>query len=365
MKAKERFHPNWASPPGNTIADVLEAEDISREEFARSVGLTQKQTKELLCGEITIDENLAERLHQSIGPSVVFWTVRETKYRENIDRIQNPLASMDDAAWLRSLPVTDMVRFGWIEPVANFSDKIAACLQFFDVPDVDAWCKKYGASFQCAAYRTSPTFKMNPGGLSVWLRKGEIESESLDCRPWDAELFNEKLKEIRRLTWKKNPNLFIPKLRKICAECGVAVVIVRAPTGCRASGATLFSSPDKATLLLSFRYLSDDHFWFTFFHEAGHLILHGEKGLYLEGKEVASSKDEDEANTFAANNLIPMEFQSSFLELPINARAILNFAKRIGVSPGIIVGQLQYIRHAGPNQLNKLKRRYDWDQIEV
>jgi HTH-type transcriptional regulator/antitoxin HigA len=138
------------------------------------------------------------------------------------------------------------------------------------------------------------------------------------------------------------------------------VVIVRAPTGCRASGATRFVSASKALLLLSFRYLSDDHFWFTFFHEAGHLLLHGEKALFLEGAEMSATKEEEEANEFAARVLIPPEFHTALLDLSVNGREVIRFAKFTGVSPGIIVGQLQHHGRVKRNQLNSLKRWFKW-----
>ncbi len=147
-----------------------------------------------------------------------------------------------------------------------------------------------------------------------------------------------------------------------CAESGVAVVILRAPTGCKASGATRFHSPDKALLLLSFRYLSDDHFWFTFFHEAGHLLLHGEKGFFLEGVDTLSTDKEEEANDFAVHTLVPPAFQKALLNLRNNARTVIRFAMQVGISPGIVVGQLQHLGHIRRDQLNRLKRRYIWEE---
>jgi Zn-dependent peptidase ImmA (M78 family) len=105
--------------------------------------------------------------------------------------------------------------------------------------------------------------------------------------------------------------------------------------------------------------LSDDHFWFTFFHEAGHLLLHGENGFFLEGIE-SSTTAEEEANEFAAQILIPPEFQDELAQLRAKIYEVSRFARRLGVSPGIVVGQLQHLRKIRHNQLNGLKRRYTW-----
>lgn len=358
------FRPDWVSAPGDTMADIMAERDLSVAELAGAIDNTVEQAQRLVHGKERISNKIAERLANVFETSVEFWLARESQYREDLYRLKHPSVAHTKAAWLKELPLGDMIKFGWLPPVNSISEKIDECLRFFDVPDETVWRQKYSNRIQGPAYRTSPAFKQDVGAVSAWLRRGEIESALIHCKPWDAALFKNRLTKIRRLTWIKNPNLFVPKLRKICAECGVAVVIARAPRGCRASGATQFINPRKALLLLSLRYLSDDHFWFTFFHEAGHLLLHGKQALYIEGADVDISKEEEEANIFAANTLIPSEFQPSFLDLIVDARAVLKFAKRIGISPGIVVGQLQNIGHAGPNKLNMLKRRYDWEKID-
>jgi Zn-dependent peptidase ImmA (M78 family) len=112
--------------------------------------------------------------------------------------------------------------------------------------------------------------------------------------------------------------------------------------------------------MLSFRYLSDDHFWFTFFHEAGHLLLHGKKAVFLEGENIVSTKEEQEANDFSARFLVPRQYQAELLRLPVNSLEVIKFGRRIGISPGIVVGQLQHLGRLRQNELNALKRRFKW-----
>jgi Zn-dependent peptidase ImmA (M78 family) len=113
-------------------------------------------------------------------------------------------------------------------------------------------------------------------------------------------------------------------------------------------------------LLLSFRYLSDDHFWFTFFHEAAHLLLHGPNALFLEAPDVLNSEQEQEANDFAARTLIPQTFGSELSRLRLTHEDLIRFARRVGVSPGIVAGQLQHQGRLRRDQMNRLKRRFEW-----
>jgi len=349
------FLPNWTSAPGDTIIDILRERNLSETELAQLMGNTPDGVKDLLQGRATITIAIARQLEQILGASVEFWMSRDFQYRQDFARLY-----VIDEAWLAELPIGDMIKYGWLKPVPHPSEEIAACLRYFDVSSVQAWRSLYGEMEHIAAFRKSPSFDSQPAAVATWLRQGEIEAEMIACNPWDAKQFQESLSYIRSLTLVKDPNRFIPKLKKCCAENGVAVVIVRVPRGCRASGATRFLSPQKALIMLSFRYLTDDHFWFTFFHEASHLLLHGERGFFLEGDDIILTDKENEANEFAASALIPSEYQTALMGLRVDARKVIRFALHVGVSPGIIVGQLQHLGNIGHNQLNSLKRHYEW-----
>ena len=299
MASRQQFQPDWASAPGDTIADILEERNLSVVALAQRIGHSAEDVNDLLDGRATITIAVARQLERVLGASVEFWMSRDFQYREDIARLD-----VANDEWVSELPIGDMVKFGWLTPVPHPSDEAAACLRFFDVPSVQGWHEKYADVETMVAFRTSPSFDSRPAAVAAWIRQGEIEGGAIACRPWDAKRFEDSLSTIRSLTRKKDPNLFIPELQGYCAESGVAVAVVRAPNGCRASGATRFVSPDKALLLLSFRYLTNDHFWFTFFHEAGHLVLHDEDILCLEGDDTSSIYEEQEANEFAASTLV-------------------------------------------------------------
>lgn len=355
MQSKQEFCPNWTSAPGDTIADILLERGLSKVEFARLLGSSAEKTSDLLEGRLPITIGIARRLEHVIGGSVEFWISRDFQYRQDSSRLDRA-----DEGWLSELPIGDMVRFGWIKPPPRPSDEMQACLQFFGVENVQAWRQMITNLSEMVAFRTSTTFESRPAAVAAWLRQGELVGEAVKCEAWNPVHFERALSLVRALTREKKPDVFVPKLSDLCASAGVAVAIIRAPNGCRASGATRFLSSKKALLQLSFRYLSDDHFWFTFFHEAGHLLLHGDKRLFLEGAETPRTKEEDEANQFAERMLVPGELRPAMLALPLSSRAVLRFARKLGVSPGIVVGQLQHYKRIGRNQLNGLKRRFKW-----
>ena len=117
-------------------------------------------------------------------------------------------------------------------------------------------------------------------------------------------------------------------------------------------------SPEKALIQLSLRYRTDDQFWFSFFHEAGHILNDPKKVVYID--DDGTDGCEEEANRFAGSFLIPTEQPSALARLTTHA-AIVGFAKAIGIAPGIVLGRLQK-EGIVPwrSYLNDLKRRFEW-----
>lgn len=358
-----QFEPEWMSAPGATIADILQARGLSEAEFAELMGFSSTRTKDLLNGRSAITLEVAKLLHQTLGGSVQFWVSREQQYRDDVGRLQAH-GNLDAAkVWLGELPVRDMVQFGWIEPQETPTQKVEACLRFFGAPSVSAWREKYRDQLSVVAFRASSTFDSQPGSVLTWLRHAEIKSQTIDVAEWNPNKFRSALRQIRPLTRVKQPSVFIPLLTEICAGCGVALVVSRAPKGCHASGATRFLSEKKALLLLSFRYRSDDQFWFSFFHECGHLLLHDRSALFLEDGSEVTGNEEAEANRFAEEILIPTKLREELRTMPVDKSTILQLAVKSGVSRGIVVGQLQHLKRIPHNKFNWMKRHYQWKDI--
>lgn len=294
------------SPPGDTIAAVLEERGLTRQEFAKAIRWQHSKVNELIRGDAPITADLAKLLAEVLGSMASFWTKREARYRQDLKRLERQASSSISLDWLNAVPAKEMSDLGWIDPGPGKVASAAACLQFFGVSSVDDWKEAYKETLHAIAFRTSKAFASKPGAVAAWLRQGEILASEIECKDWDPKKFRGELKDIRPLTRQKDPTKFMPELTKRCAVCGVAVVSLRAPKQCKASGAARFLA-GKPVILLSGRHLSDDHFWFTFYHEAGHLVLHGDKFILIDGLGDGSLSDheEDEANQFAAGLLIP------------------------------------------------------------
>lgn len=359
MTSAQEFRPRWASPPGESIKDAYEEHGLSPSAFAVSIGLDPSYLPELLAGSEPISIDLARRIVNSIGGSVEFWLARDGQYRDNLSRIE-----ADD--WATNFPIVQMASLGWIDRPNDWQSQIEVCFDFFNVNDLQEWRTRYGSILENAKLRTSNKVTSNPSAVAAWLRQAEIEANRIHCAAWNPEEFRKALSEIRRLTRVSDPKRFLPLLQSICSNSGVAVVTVRTPPGCPASGAVWRSTAQVPLIALSARYLSDDHFWFTFFHEAGHLLMHDPTNLFVDEFEKEntrpSSHEEIEADAFATNILMPKSARKELSKGRPTPALLHRLAREGEVSTGILVGQLQYRGNIGFNSVfNKLKKRYRWN----
>ncbi|MDH7971466.1 ImmA/IrrE family metallo-endopeptidase [Sphingomonas sp. AR_OL41] len=351
--------PDWASPPGHTIVTILDERELTVEQFAHQIGRSTSVAQRIIDGAHAIDRDLARNLAFALGASEKFWMAREHDYRASVTpRDSFQIGSL--AELIGKLPVNDMQNFGWIGRAGSTDDKIAECLSFFDVSTLAQWQGRYENAFQEAAYRRSTAHNSCEVATTAWLRQGEIETQGDVVASWSAAVLETQIEHFKRLTWYKSPALFLPKAKSLFAAAGVKFAIVRAPKGCTASGAVRVLSDGTPHVQLSFRFLSDDQFWFSLFHEIAHLLLHYERMPILENSETAGNQTESEANEYAANTIIPPEFHDELFSLSKTKNSIINFAKKVGVCPGLIVGRLQRERVIGYNQMQHLKRRFVW-----
>ena len=353
------FAPDWVAIPGETIVDLLEERGWSQADLAARTGFTTKHVNLLLKGMAPINEGTALRLERVLGSTARFWLNLEAQYREHLARQEAVGNLAHDVSWLKELPLADMIRFGWVRKADDKPQQVFECLRYFGVASVKAWREQYERPV--AAYRAAPRLIRVPAAVSAWLRSGERKAEDMRCGDYAKSAFEHALSAARALTAERDPSVFLSRLTEICAGAGVAVVVEPAPKGCPVSGATKWLSPGRALIMLSLRGKTDDKLWFSFFHEAGHLLKHAKRMTFLDilGEDGLDAEEERQADTFARDFLVPMSAYRRFVEMAnFTEQAIMTFAREIGVSPGVVVGRLQYERLLAWSRFNGMKVRY-------
>jgi len=356
MATKFAFEPDYIVPPGDTLRETLDAKGLSQADLSLRTGMAEKTISQIMNGIAPISYETAEKLELVTGVAASFWNRMELSYREGLTRREEVEKLANDVGWLAEIPVKILVERGFVQDTDQKPELVRRVLKFFGVSSVESWQSTWGKP--CAQYRGKKVQAKRPGFVAAWLRMGEIQAEAIDCQPFNGTEFKRLLKEIRSLTtapvahWK-------PKLTALCANVGVGVVLTREIPRASLSGAARWLTKDKALIQLSLKYKTDDQIWFSFFHEAAHILLHGKRAVFVDDRMDEDSDEEREANSFAQDILIPRDHVVSLGKLKTKAD-IKKFAEGIGVSPGIVLGRLHYEKYLPYGTFADLKRQYEW-----
>ncbi len=331
-----RYEPDYATHPGEMLLEAIEERDMSQLDLARHTAISTKHLNQIIKGKASISPETALRLEQVLGISAKYWNSLQANFDDHRVRLEAQQEAEEAVDWAKeTFPVAELRKRGWLPKGDKGGAFASALFRFFAVSSKDGWLKSWGEQ-QLAFRITSSTVKI--GALASWVRIVELRAKQETAAPFDETEFRKVLSTIRDAT--ANPSEDIGKLIKtLCATAGVIVVFEPEITGARASGVAFWIGA-TAVIGLSLRYKRDDHFWFSFFHEAGHILLHRKHGRLVDQVGDETTTVEREANEFAARLLIPLEHENRLANLHSEPDIRL-FAQQIGIAPGIVVGRLQ------------------------
>ena len=353
---------DWFSKPGDSIRAVMQRRVMSADQVASRLDGGISTLRSLLDGSMSINSDVARSLADALGASPSFWLKRQENFERAVERAVAAVSRDEIDEFIRSVPAPGAKPRGKMTD-ARRSEEVRKRLVYFSVPTTRSWQEHYGRLVGRTDFRSTNAYASKEEAVLLWLRRGELEADLVKTNDWNAGNLEDRVETIKELSRLNLPEQFLPKLRVLLAEAGVALAVVKAPSGCRASGATRLVTPGKAMILMSFRHRSDDHFWFTLLHEIGHLILHHAQTFVDTDEEGPSDAREDEANDYARRCIIPDSRRDEFESLTEDHERVLRFSVKAKVAAGLTVGQMQKRDMIGQDKLNFLKRRWTWDQI--
>lgn len=355
MTTDTRVWPDIAIPPGELLAETLDTLGLSQVDLARRAGRPPQAINEIVRGAKEITPETALQLERVLGVPAHVWTRLEADYRHTKARLEDGARLRQELSWADRYPYAAIAKLGWVRRTRDALDRVRELLGFFGVASLELV-----PEIEAAAFRRSPTAGMSREALAAWLRQGEREAREMTVSPFSATRLRDALPEIRALSC-RSPEEFEPQLCRILAETGVAFTIVPHLPATGAHGATRWLSAERALVQMSIRGRWDDVFWFSLFHELGHLLLHRRSVVFIEDGE-SRDEAEREADRFARDQLIPPAAYQTFLHRA-NYRtrgAIVAFAREQGIAPSIVVGRLQHDRRVPYSHLNDLRTRFTW-----
>jgi HTH-type transcriptional regulator/antitoxin HigA len=357
-RAPNQFNPDYVIHPGEILEETLKSRSISHIELAKRTGLSMKTVSLITNGKAPLTAETAIHLEKALGVSAQLWSNLDAKYRLFQAKETHRERMKGLVGWLDTFPPETLRSAKVISKPADPVENLERLLAFFGVSSPEAWESRY--SKLAVNFRKTSAFSSSWQSVTCWLRLSELEAEEIQTKPFSMERFKAALSEIRQFT-EIAMEEFQTRMKDECADSGVAVAFIPELPKTRVCGATLWLTAQKALLSLSLRYKSDDQFWFSFFHEAGHIVLHGKKELFVEEHGSEGNAQENEADRFATTLLFPTGTYEEFVARgQFYESDIVDYARSINLAPGIVVGRLQHDKLVKYEWHNRLKKHFQF-----
>ncbi len=364
-----QYVPTEPIAPGDTLLEVLEERGMTQQEFATRLGRPLKTVNGIVKGKNAITPETALQFEQVLGIPARFWNNLESQYQELKLRIESEKQNKALIPESKNYPYLEMSKWGWIPVTRDSSKRVDNLLRYFGVTNFENIVEEIKLQ---GAFRISDKHRYSMPAIVSWVRKGTIDAESIQTESFDERKLKELIPILRKMTHVDDPNTLLQQLREEFAKCGIAFVVTQSLTNAPISGLTRWISPDKALIQMSLRWAWTDIFWFTLFHEVGHVLLDNKKDFNIDliSRKIDGDR-ESEKDKFAADTLIPQqEYEKLVAKIHSNGNLagiydlVRSFAKYVDIHPGIVVGRLQHDKLMPPN-MNGLRIRFMWKKPQI
>jgi HTH-type transcriptional regulator/antitoxin HigA len=348
-----------AIPPGEYLEEVLEEAEISQAELARRMGRPAQAINEIVKGDKAITPETALQLEQVLGVSAEFWSKLETEFRLILAKQKQQEEIKREEELTIKFPYLDLSKLNLVQQTRDKKEKVVELRKFFGVSSLKniPTVKEFAPAF-----RRQEKSTVSHESLATWLRAGHAIADNRNVNIFDKRKLEQNIPKLRELTNLTEPNELIKKITAVFADYGVVLALVPTFPKSYATGATFWLGKNKAVIMMSLRGAWSDIFWFSLFHEIGHILLHDKRVTFLENGNLdfQYQKQEEEADQFAQKALIPSEKYREFVSrCDFSSSAIYAFSKEIGIFPGIITGRLQHDKRL-PHTIHHHRIRYTW-----
>jgi len=351
MKTTETIVPGFATHPGEILLDELQAIDVSQSDFAKQIGYKKSQLNEIIKGKRNINTELALLLEKTLGIDADYWLEAQKNYDIDTVRVkkkfQKRLEAIEQWKLIKNHIPTSFLKKEKIltgDPIEDIPivKKIYNVDSFEDLASINA-----KPSF--ARFRKSTVLKMDSINIIGWVKLVQYKANQLLVNRFDYEKKEELIQKIK-LTLKENKET-LKRVKQILADFGIKLIYQKAGAKTPVDGISFWSNGNPA-IGMSLRHKRLDNYAFTLFHELGHIFEHLLNNNNLEFIDLVSSseqknykksKEENEANLFAQNQLINLANWNAFFNNKANSfsdASIKAFAKDNAIHPCIVRGRI-------------------------
>lgn len=343
MAKSNEYLPQSVSHPGETLAEKLNEMGMSQKEFAIRTNKPEQTIIKIISGESSITPDMAVQFENVLKIPAHFWLNRQQNYDIAVARLKLQESLETGTEWAKSFPYPDMVKHGWLPPTPNLLERTHELYNYFSIANYVSWEGVYCKQKSRSLFRISLAHTKEAHAVSAWLRQGEIQAQKMDASNYDVKKFKTNLHAIKSVM-ALHPTDYFQQLQQLCLEAGVKVVYTPCLPKAPIHGSTRWLG-DTPLIQLSARYKQNDRFWFTFFHEVGHILLHGKNYISLENIEYddVDKVKEQEADDFAIEWTFSEEQEKEVWQnKPLTEGGIAAFAQKFNTHPALIIGRFHY-----------------------
>ncbi len=346
MIHSNQYLPDLVFHPSVTLNEKLEEMGMSKKEFAIRTNKPEKTIIAVLKGESALTTEMAIKFENVTQIPAQFWINKQARYNEYIARKKHEQAILEASAWAKQFPYNQMSKYNWLPNARKIEDKTVNLLKYFGVASHNAWENLYMKSDLKVAAYTSLKLLHQPHAVSAWLRRGELQAQQINAPAFDIKKLKTGIAAMRKLMVEQPANFF-KQLQELCLQAGLILVFTQSLPKVPLCGSTRWLN-NTPLIQLTAHYKNNDSFWFTFFHELGHIILHGKKYISLENIKFAGAdlKKEAEANQFAMEQTFTKKQELEILKSKnFSEKDIINYAEKFNTHPAMIISRLQNKKH--------------------
>ena len=353
--------PDLIIHPGETLTEILEDRDMSQKELAIRTGMTEKHISTIVKGQKNISVAFAKKLEYALGIDASFWINLQANYdRELLEFEEVNNITEAELGILKPLKqVTEyLVARRWLNENINEAEKVLCLRKILAVSNLTA----IPSITYNAAYRAQVATNINVDTyvLYAWQRICELVTKDIVVSDeLNISILKDSISEIKKLMF-EDINIVQEKLENIFAKCGIAFKIVKHFKGAPVQGFIKKADDEKLILCMTIRQNRADIFWFTLFHEIGHIINDDIRQRFIDFNSTQSDM-EAKADEFARDTLMnARDYKEFVMKRDFSLSAIDAFAKMQGVRSYIVIGRLQSDEILGWDQYNEKIVYYKW-----
>ena len=347
MRARYTYQPDYAVHPGETLREKLEELGMTPKEFAVRTGKPVKTISEILNGKSSITFEMAVLFEKVLKIPAGFWIKKQSNFNELVARKKHQKELEQAIDWAKLFPYPQMAKLDFVKATRKAEERVEELLHFFNVSKPTAWENIYMNQQTPVFFRISLKHAKNPYALSALMRMGEIKANSIEAPDFNKVVLKSILPELKNIMSNK-PSDYLQQIQKKCLLAGVKVIYTHNLPKTVIHG-TVRWIIDKPVLQMTDRLKRYDIFWFSLFHEIGHILLHGnKKNIFLEEINNSENKDykEKEADNFSAQWLLSDDEYEKIITTINSGAGIMEtiqyYANEFKTHKDIIIGRILY-----------------------